>query len=338
MSAEAGEGVGEDSSDPLVVAKNALLELPRLAGPVQKTHFLAVSLSHLYGVSPKRVASFSKSLSPDSPIVASLVSLASLDCGEHRALVTLALRALYFVLLDTGTAISFSQAYEYVVPRLVGLCGLAKEEDISASFGTADGNAAKRSYAQADRESDAFSDDGAFLSATFIPNDLVLEFDQENGCDQLADAASSLLSHLALHSATTRKQLCTDRNLNDMLKALSKVSLGEILTPHRLINVINIFLFLLSLTSASEMMNLLVDLVYRRNFKGIVIELGNCVFLNNLRWHALYAPQAQSEARVRSTECGVYTLEAKKPIFESQDIYLLKQQLIRLIQFCMLIV
>ena len=343
-----GAGTGEAADaggavhESIVIARNALLELPRLSGTIQKAHFLAVALSHFYGVPPDQVEVFSRELSADSPVVAALASLAGLDLVEHRSIVTLALRALYFVLLDSGAAMAFSQAYEYMVPRLVQLSGLAKSEDVIGAFtaerdGQAEGAAALSRMLRGEGKY-ADSDDGAFLAGTFIPDDVAMPFDKESGCDQIADAASSLLAHLALHSVTTRKQLCVDRNLNELLGALSRVSLGEVLTPYRLINVINVFLFLLSLTSASEMTNLLVDLVYRRNFKGIVIELGNSIFLNNPRWHALYSSQSQAGVRVRTTNCGVYMLGSRRPIFESQDLYLLKQQLIRLIKFCMLIV
>lgn len=255
----------------------------------------------------------------------------SINHTTMRPLAVVALRLLYYCTFTQDAVDAFLAEHAMFVETIASYAAISEQmpsldhlQVVPASLASL---ASKRNVT---RSSTRLVQD-PFLSATFVSDVTLLPVKNQEGCDLLADAASTVLAHMALLSPQARKALQTESCCRNLIDGLQYTSFLEILAPYRLINILNTFLYICYAKGPSECADYLRGLIYNRNLQNILLKLGSIVFLNNENWYLLYE---SSNTSLKKSASGVYSLETNRVVYESNDLFFLKQQLIRFISIC----
>lgn len=317
-----------DPKETAITAYNIVVSCIGLKQLPERAHHMAVALSLLYILDSRGLSIFS-TICKDHPQIFTILVNSILDSKKSSSLAVLALRILFFTINCPETAHTFCKDNYHFLEKLIHLSeNLQTDPNIPLMQVITFNPTALTNTNISDNSLTSILQD-PLLSATYVSIRYTLDLGSHCGCDMLSDASSAIIAHLALVSPLARR-IFTLSPCNGLLAhSLSNASFLELASPSRLIHLLDALFYMGSIDASHEAAVQFQDFVCRHNLKNIAIKLGNLIFLNNVHWYLLYQ---HTSTQIKKAGSGIYSLETRQAIYDSDDLFLLKQQLVRFLR------
>lgn len=317
-----------DARETAVTAYNMVISCIGLKQLPERAHYMAIALSLLYILDSRGLSIFSSICKEHSQIFTILVNTV-LDSKKSSSLAVLALRVLFFAINCPETAHAFCKDNYHFLEQLISLTENQQVDPNISQMQVVTFNPTALTSASLSDGSLLSVLQDPLLSATFVNTRYSLDPRSFCGCDMLSDASSAIIAHLALVSPLARRIFSLTPCNGLLARSLANASFLELASPSRLIHLLDALFYMGSVDASHEAATQFHDFICKHNLKNIAIKLGNLVFLNNVHWYLLYQ---HTNAQIKKAGSGIYSLETRQVIYDSDDLFLLKQQLVRFLR------
>lgn len=317
-----------DPRETAVTVYNMVISCIGLKQLPERAHYMAVALSLLYILDSRGLSIFSN-ICKEHPQIFTILVNTVLDSKKSSSLAVLALRILFFAINCPETAHTFCKDNYNFLEQLINLSANQQVDPNIPEMQVVAFNPTAFNNTGLSDESLLSVLHDPLLSATFVSTSYTLDPSSSCGCDMLADASSAIIAHLALISPLARRIFSLTPCNGLLARSLANTSFLELVSPSRLIHLLDALFYMGSVDVSDEASIQFHDFVRKHNLKNIAIKLGNLVFLNNAHWYLLYQ---HANAQIKKAGSGVYSLETRQVIYDSDDLFLLKQQLVRFLR------
>ncbi|ESU37745.1 Hypothetical protein DHA2_14381 [Giardia duodenalis] len=317
-----------DSKETAVTAYNLVVSCIGLKQLPERAHYMAVALSLLYILDSRGLSSFSN-ICKDHPQIFTILVNSILDSKKSGSLAVLALRVLFFAINCPETAHIFCKDNYHFLENLIHLSENPQTDPNIAQMQVVTFSPTALTNTNPSDGSLLLTLQDPLLSATFVSTRYTLDPASCWGCDMLSDASAAIIAHLALVSPLARRIFILSPCNGLLAHSLANASFLELASPSRLIHLLDALFYMGSMSASQEAAVQFQDFICKHNLKNMAIKLGNLIFLNNIHWYLLYQ---HTDVQVKKAGSGIYSLETRQVIYDSDDLFLLKQQLIRFLR------